>query len=274
MSDLSTLEKHKLEKLFGMGNGYVLDFSDRSFQDFVLEKCELDILSDKYKCSSGSKANRLRRFWILESNYVAGKLTSELIVLWKDKKLINEVEITVQEQVLYEECLRILQRLKQETPIENLDAIQANNEDKDFKLLEKLIRESIEKNEPEAALDRLHTFVMKYVRELCRKHKIEFSTTEALNSIFGKYVKHIVGANLIQSTMAEKILRFSIQIMDAFNDVRNNRSFAHDNPILNYHESVLIFNNISSSIKFIDTIEQHLVVQQQEANLEWKEFEV
>jgi len=274
MSDLSTLEKHKLEKLFGMGNGYVLDFSDRSFQDFVLEKCELDILSDKYKCSSGSKANRLRRFWILESNYVAGKLTSELIVLWKDKKLINEVEITVQEQVLYEECLRILQRLKQETPIENLDAIQANNEDKDFKLLEKLIRESIEKNEPEAALDRLHTFVMKYVRELCRKHKIEFSTTEALNSIFGKYVKHIVGANLIQSTMAEKILRFSIQIMDAFNDVRNNRSFAHDNPILNYHESVLIFNNISSSIKFIDTIEQHLVVQQQEPNLEWKEFEV
>lgn len=164
--------------------------------------------------------------------------------------------------------------MKQESPIENIEALQANSDDKDFKLLEKLIRESIEKNEPEAALDRLHTFVVKYVRELCRKHNIEFTTAEALNSIFGKYVKHIVSTGLIQSTMAEKILRFSIQIMDAFNDVRNNRSFAHDNPVLNYHESVLIFNNISSSIKFIDTIEQHLVVQKQEANLEWEEFKV
>lgn len=274
MSDLSTIEKHKLEKLFGMGNGYVLDFSDRTFQDFILEKSELDILSEKYKFSSGSKANRLRRFWILESNYIVGKLTAELIAYWRDKKIINEVEIIAQEQELYEECLRIAQRLKQESPIENIEAIQANNEDKDFKLLEKLIRESIEKNEPEAAIDRLHTFVVKYVRELCRKHNIKFSTAEALNSIFGKYVKHMVSTELIQSVMAEKILRYSIQIMDAFNDVRNNRSFAHDNPILNYHESVLIFNNISSSIKFIDTIEQHLVVQQQEANLEWEEFKV
>lgn len=274
MSDLSALEKHKLEKLFGMGNGYVLDFSDRTIQEFVLEKSELDILSEKYNYNSGSKANRIRRFWIVESNYIVGKLTAELITYWRDKKVINEVEITTQEQELYEDCLRISHRLKQESPIENIDAIQANNEDKDFKLLEKLIRESIEKNEPEAALDRLHTFVVKYVRELCRKHNIVFATTEALNSIFGKYVKHIVTTGLIQSTMAEKILRFSIQIMDAFNDVRNNRSFAHDNPVLNYHESVLIFNNISSSIKFIDSIEHHLVVQQQESNLEWKEFEV
>ncbi|WP_162051349.1 abortive infection family protein [Pontibacter pamirensis] len=274
MSDLSTIEKHKLEKLFGMGNGYVLDFSDRTFQDFVLDKSELDILSEKYSYSSGSKANRLRRFWGVETNYIAGKLTAELIAYWKDKKIINEAETTAQEQELYEECLRIAQRLKQEFPIENIDAIQANNEDKDFKLLEKLIRESIERNEPETALDRLHTFVVKYVRELCRKHNIEYALTEALNSIFGKYVKHVVGTGLIHSAMAEKILKFSIQIMDAFNDVRNNRSFAHDNPILNYHESVLIFNNISSSIKFIDSIEEHLVVQQQEIKLEWKEFDV
>lgn len=89
---------------------------------------------------------------------------------------------------------------------------------------------------------------MKYIRELCNKHKVEYSTSESLNAIFGKYVKHLITKEQIHSTMAEKILKYSIQILDAFNDVRNNRSFAHSHPILSYHESVLIFNNISSSI--------------------------
>ncbi|TPE43593.1 abortive infection family protein [Pontibacter mangrovi] len=270
MSDLSTIEKHKLEKLFGMGNGYVLDFSDKTFQSFVLEATGYDILDDKYKYMSGSKANRLRGFWEEESNFTVGKLSFDLIEYWKGKKLIRFEEITPPEQELYEECIRISERLKQQSSIEHIDAIQANNEDKDFLLLAKLIRASIEKNEPEAALDRLHTFVVKYIRELCRKHDIGYSDSESLNSIFGKYVKHIFNMGVIQSAMAEKILKYSIQIIDAFNDVRNNRSFAHDNSILNYHESILIFNNISSSIQFISELERQLAEQQEESAFEWE----
>jgi hypothetical protein len=55
--------------------------------------------------------------------------------------------------------------------------------------------------------------------------------------------------------MAERILKYSIHVLEAFNDIRNNKSFAHDNPVLNYHESILIFNSVSNSIKFIQTIE-------------------
>jgi hypothetical protein len=55
--------------------------------------------------------------------------------------------------------------------------------------------------------------------------------------------------------MAERILKYSIHVLEAFNDTRNNKSFAHDNPVLNYHESILIFNSVSNSIKFIQTIE-------------------
>ncbi len=42
---------------------------------------------------------------------------------------------------------------------------------------------------------------------------------------------------------------------DAFNSVRNNQSFAHDNPILNYSESILIVNYVASAIKFLQSIE-------------------
>ena len=34
----------------------------------------------------------------------------------------------------------------------------------------------------------------------------------------------------IDSEMTERILKSSIPVLEAFNDVRNNQSFAHDNP--------------------------------------------
>ncbi|MDO9631067.1 MAG: abortive infection family protein, partial [Humidesulfovibrio sp.] len=40
-------------------------------------------------------------------------------------------------------------------------------------------------------------------------------------------------------------------LLESFNDVRNNQSLAHDNPILNYEESLLIFNQVAASIRFI-----------------------
>lgn len=73
--------------------------------------------------------------------------------------------------------------------------------------------------------------------------------------MFGEYVKYLKLNNLIESQMTERILRASISILEAFNDVRNNQSFAHDNPILNYHESILIFNNVSSAIRFLQSVE-------------------
>ncbi len=35
MSDLTSIEKLKLEKLFDMESGYVLDFSNRTFGNFI-----------------------------------------------------------------------------------------------------------------------------------------------------------------------------------------------------------------------------------------------
>lgn len=156
---------------------------------------------------------------------------------------------------LYENCIKIVKRLKDEGLVEHLDALKPNNNDKDFKLLAKSIRESIEKNEPEVALDRLHTFVVKYIRVLCAVHNIVYEKSESLNAVFGKYVKHLTDSKLIDSTMSEKILKYSINVIEAFNDIRNNKSLAHDNSILNYDESVLIFNNVTNSIKFIQNIE-------------------
>lgn len=256
MSNLSSLEKLKLEKFFEMGGGYVLDFSNRTFQEFIKENSGVDIYDQKYDYESGSKANRLRALWTKEPNQVVGKLICDLLDYWKAQKQIKDQDITPAEQNLYNECFKIAERLKQESTVESIDAIQPYIDDKDFSLLAKSIRESIEKNEPESALDRLHTYVVKYIRRLCDKHKINYEKGTPLNGLFGGYVKYLAKNKIINSEMTERILNSSISILESFNKVRNDQSFAHDNPILNYNESILIFNNIASSIKFIETIEK------------------
>jgi hypothetical protein len=257
MADLTYIEKANIENFLGMKSGYVMDFSDRTFQEFVGEAVGLDINDPKYHYSSNSKANRLRQFIKVESNYTFGKLLSAFCDYWLSKVHTGEIDYHNDEN-LYKECVKIADRLKQESIVEHIDAIKPNADDRDFKLLAKSIRESIERNEPEVALDRLHTFTFKYLRELCDKHNISYDKADSLNAVFGKYVKFIVDKKHIESSMSEKILKYSINIIEAFNDIRNNKSFAHDNPVLNYHESVLIFNNISSTIKFIEFIETQI----------------
>lgn len=257
MSDLSSIEKMKLEKLFDMGGGYVLDFSNRTFQEFILDNIGIDIFDAKYDYASGSKANRLRAFWNKEPNHIVGKLTSDLLEFWKTQKQIRYQETAQVEKDLYDECNKIAERLKQDGTVENIEVIQAYSGDKSFALLAKSIRESINKNEPESALDRLHTYVVKYIRQLCDKHKIVYDKDTPLHSLFGGYIKHLTQNKLIETEMTERILKSSISILESFNKVRNEQSFAHANPILNYNESILIFNNVSSSIKFIESIEKN-----------------
>lgn len=271
MADLTYIELTNIEKLLGMKSGYVLDFSNRTFQEFVGNATGLDIEDEKYDFSSNSKANRLRQFIRVESNYTFGKLLSALCDYWESKVKTREINPEGNEY-LHKECQKIAEKLKQESVVENINVIQPNVDDNDFKLLAKLIRESIEKNEPEAALDRLHTFTFRYLRELCDKHQIEYQKSESLNAIFGKYVKFLVDNKHIESIMAEKILKYSINVFEAFNDIRNNKSFAHDNPVLNYPESILIFNNVSSTIKFIETIENNIKKTKEPEQTNWNNW--
>jgi hypothetical protein len=139
MSDLTSIEKLKIEKLFGMESGYVLDFSNRTFFEFILDNTGLNINDEKYDYGSGSKANRLRAFWAEEPNYIVGQLLSDLLEYFKAIRETNGREITQAETVLLDECNKIAERLKLDTPIDHIDAIKDNIVDQDFSLLAKSI---------------------------------------------------------------------------------------------------------------------------------------
>lgn len=79
MSDMTFVEKRKFEQLLGMSTGYVLDFSNRRFADFVLDSTGIDIYSQRYEFGGNSKANRLRAFWQKETNAIVGKLMGDML---------------------------------------------------------------------------------------------------------------------------------------------------------------------------------------------------
>lgn len=116
MSDLTSIEKLKFEKLFGMGSGYVLDFSNRTFREFILENAGIDIFQSKYEYASNSKANRLRAFWNKEGNSIVGKLLLNLLEIMKVQRQLNNQMMTLSEIELFDECRVIANRLLQNTP--------------------------------------------------------------------------------------------------------------------------------------------------------------
>jgi len=79
VSDLTFSERRVLEQVLGMASGYVLDFTDRTFEEFIREHTGREIWNARYEYKSGSKANRLRAFWTKEENALVGKLLIALL---------------------------------------------------------------------------------------------------------------------------------------------------------------------------------------------------
>lgn len=254
MCDLTHLEKRQFERLLQMSGGYVLNFSNRTFAEFVTDSVGRDIYDPRYACASGSKANVLRGFWKQETNRSVGKLLGDLI-----EYAVAEGQVT-EESADLEGCRGAVARLLTDSPVPELNALTALSDERDFEVVAKAVRETIERNQPEAGLDRLHTFVIKYVRSLCAARGIDVPRDKPLHSQFGEYLKRLREGGLVESEMTSRILKSSISVLEAFNDVRNNRSLAHDNPIFGYEEALLIFNHIASSMRFLRSVDRRFAL--------------
>lgn len=126
-------DKALLEGLFGMGGGYVLDFSNASFETFFAE-LNIGIYDNQKYPNNGlsdSKANRLRAFWKGGTNEeVASSLDAftgyieakkEIPVVWGDPAFPN---ITVDHLT---KIRNIAKNLKDHKTLE-VDSVNANTQ--------------------------------------------------------------------------------------------------------------------------------------------------
>lgn len=114
-SSLRLREKSLLERLFRMGGGYVLDFSDRTFEEFFAEEANVEIYGNsRYDWGpSTSKANLLRAFWHVEPDRVVAKVLDLLI----DRAVESgDARGKPEPEDLVEQCRRIVTRLRGDDP--------------------------------------------------------------------------------------------------------------------------------------------------------------
>ena len=127
MSSLNFIEKHRLEKLLQMNGGYVLNFSDKTMRGFFIGSVGLDISDEKYRHAGSSKANRMRAFWDKEPDHVVGKLLQDLLEYCKDLDLHGSPEL--------EEAKKIVRRLLDSAPVQDIHAITPTTAEKSFDVL-------------------------------------------------------------------------------------------------------------------------------------------
>jgi len=112
MANLRQTDIMILEKLFQMETGFVLNFSNLSFQQFIYNICKLDIYNSKYSIYGNSKAKRLRAFWQVESDINIGILINEMLAYLKTNRRINNIDINKNEVEIFNDALRIANRLR------------------------------------------------------------------------------------------------------------------------------------------------------------------
>ena len=87
MAKLTYQEKNTLEELFNMGTGYVIDFSNSSFQRFIEDVIRINIYEDPGYEEYSSKANKLRQILNQESDFTVGTLILALLDYYENHKL-------------------------------------------------------------------------------------------------------------------------------------------------------------------------------------------
>ncbi|WP_462315102.1 abortive infection family protein [Methanobrevibacter sp.] len=236
------------ERLFEMESGYVLDFSNGTFNNFIRDSVGIDVYDEDYlkkfekSQGSSSKAKILRYFWRNESNEHVFKLVNDLVEYY---------------EIVYFDCDKDL--LKKAKSILNnySNHVIVNDEISSEERVIDLIKEinkTIAEGQPIFALDRLHTLLHNILRNLCYAHNIPFEKFDGINQLMKYYVNFLKENSYIESQMSETIFRQLPSLLSIFNNVRNNKTYAHDNEILSYNESMLIYKQVVNILEFISAI--------------------
>lgn len=248
-------ERENLESVLDMKSGYVLDLTDRTFDDFFYETIGIDP-QEKANLFSGrgtSKAKRLRAFIESGSPSIVAKLLREM---WEYREGMAVPPSVPGEERARELFFSTIARIEGRSDAIDTSAIEAFEPSETLEELVASIKRDLDAKKPQAGIDRLHTYCMKRFASLVRKHGGgECGKQEPLHSRVAKYVK-LLREQRELTPICERIIKSSISIFEAMNPVRNNQSFAHDNPeLVEMEEARFIFDSVTAFLRFSKAID-------------------
>ena len=101
MATISNVEKLKLETVFSLSGGYVLNFSNQSYQSFINHAIKLDIYNQKYEIYGTSKGKRLKALWEVEGDISVGKLIEEMLLYYDAQVTLKIGDINPYDKKLF-----------------------------------------------------------------------------------------------------------------------------------------------------------------------------
>ncbi len=193
MSSLTMLEKSKLETLFDMSGGYVLNFSDATFANFFAKHGNFDIHSKKYQAGGTSKAKKLREFWKQEPDHIVGEVLAALIEH-------HQSYAQAPDSALIEECKAIASRMRSGTV--TLWGLKANEAACDSAYIAKQIRriESSIHHDPSLAIGTAKELVETCCKTILKERGIEFGSADDIPKLTRAALKSL---NLVPETVDE-----------------------------------------------------------------------
>lgn len=255
MSSLKSRDRRTFEELFGMHTGYVLDFSNNSFCSFVYDEIGIDVYADFGYEEYCSKANKLRQIWADESDYKVANLMLAMLEYFEDLLLKKQrMDLYAEKKIkqLREACEELKANADRtvDLPIGDNTTLTALFEN---------IDSSLKQNKPEFALDRLHTFATKFLREVCINNGISILNNKGiyypLSNLIGALKKEYEKDSLVKARFSLIAIKNSISLFEQFNDIRNNYSYAHDNEKLSEHEAKYVIKIMAETLMFFNDVE-------------------
>ncbi len=249
------VERNNLEQALGMESGYVLDFSDRTFNDFFYETVSIDPeeKSHLFNGRGTSKAKRLRSFIERGNPAIVARLLREM---WEYRCSLAMPPRSPNEDKTRELFFSTIARIEGRSDAIDTSAIESFEPNETLEELVASIKRDMDAKKPQAAIDRLHTYCMKRFASLVKKHGGgECGHDDPLHSRVGKYVALLKSQRSL-SPMSERIVKSSISVFEAMNPLRNDKSFAHDNPdLVDMEEARFIFDSVTAFLRYSKAID-------------------
>lgn len=265
MSDLSNIEKTKLFDFFQISGGYIL--SDLYYKNgknksdtrnIIKDAVGIDIYQDEpYKGRSQQQCVE----YIIE-NFSNAEVSVLFDTIFEFFKFYNEsckkdCFFCIQKNKCAE-IKRIIKDLKSkkdstakiELPISevNVGELYAN------------LRKELKEGHYTLALDRLHTYSLFYLENLCKKHSITPSKDrhghlmldDMLTKLADYYKK-----NSVLNEFAETVIKCNKEVFQKFNSVRNYQSYTHPNDVMDNSNARFVVEIVCLVLVYIDSIERN-----------------
>lgn len=232
----------------GVSGGYLGNFSYRTHQVFYPKYCGLDIDPNAY---SGTTKERFIQILSTSDAPTQAKILRGVLEYFP-----ADSGFRIKERQKYKpEIEEMIRRLEGESlPVVSNPSLTITSD-----VVERAIADAqalIESTGATSAVDRVHTLLHGYLKEVCRQSGIVIGEDANITAIFRELrMNHPRFQSAVNTSRnIDRLIRSLGGILDVFNPIRNRESMSHPNEALLEEPEAILFINVARSIlQYINT---------------------